>query len=181
MPRTYTHRYSLTHIPPGLKRGSLALIAPFDQGEIILATKHVYPENIFRLIGGGVDATDQSPLHAATREFEEEVGLRCKMTDFTHNSTHLYELSETGTGTHFDLTIDLFTISASYDSLQPASDIDAIKQFNRFEFKQLINRYQELPKELVTLKPDNTFRWSDWGYIYNQINLSLYRHWPAKT
>lgn len=182
MLHTYTHHISLSHIPPGLKRGALALIAPFDQNNnLILANKKIYPNNIYRFIGGGIDDTDDTPQHAAQREFQEEVCLNYPLNKFIHHSTHQFDLTETSSGTHYDISIDLFTTIVNTNTLKPASDITVIKPFDRFEFKQLINRINQLPQEIVTLKPGHVFSWYDWGNIYNQINLSLYRHWPNST
>lgn len=78
------------------RRGEVVMVVPNDHGQIWLHTKSFYPEGLFRLMTGGVEAGEE-PQKAMLREVEEETGFdpiidRCLAVvtyDLTHNGTTL--------------------------------------------------------------------------------------------
>ncbi len=78
------------------RRGEVVMVVPNDEGQIWLHTKSFYPEGVFRLMTGGVEAGEK-PHTAMLREVEEETGFETKIDrclavvtyDFTYNRTTL--------------------------------------------------------------------------------------------
>lgn len=56
------------------RRGEVVMVVPTDDGRIWLHTKSFYPEGVFRLMTGGVEAGEK-PHKAMLREVEEETGF----------------------------------------------------------------------------------------------------------
>jgi 8-oxo-dGTP pyrophosphatase MutT (NUDIX family) len=60
------------------RRGEVVMVVPNEQGRIWLHTKSFYPEGVFRLMSGGLDAGEK-PHRAMQRELAEETGLKTKI------------------------------------------------------------------------------------------------------
>jgi 8-oxo-dGTP pyrophosphatase MutT (NUDIX family) len=161
----------MSHVPPVMRRGRHALIVLTDtRGHYYLGGKTIYPEGIYRLIGGGIDK-DEDPFVGAVREIKEETGLAVKPKHLTHLTTiNLTSTDEKHRLYHFQTT--LFHYQFKKSAPVPSSDLDEIKAFSPQEFKQLINKFQSLPEELVYLSriAGTEFRWSDYGKFYSQVH-----------
>lgn len=175
-PMKYSFNFSFSHVPGVMKRGSHALIALNDpQGNFILGAKHIYPDGIYRLIGGGMDE-GESPIEAAIRETKEEVGIKLEPDQLQYRAIISADIDEESTGQHFTFITHLFGATVNADELNPADDLDGLKVLNASQMQQLIDRYFSLPADLVTLdkpkgtKENQTFRWSDYGELYGAIH-----------
>ncbi len=60
------------------RRGEVVMVAPNEQGRIWLHTKSFYPERVYRLMTGGLDAGEK-PHQALRRELKEETGFKTKI------------------------------------------------------------------------------------------------------
>ena len=60
------------------RRGEVVMVVPNKQGQIWLHTKSFYPEGVFRLMTGGLEAAEK-PQKAMQREVEEETGFKTKI------------------------------------------------------------------------------------------------------
>lgn len=60
------------------RRGEVVMVAPNEQGRVWLHTKSFYPERVFRLMTGGLEAGEK-PHQAMRRELKEETGFKTKI------------------------------------------------------------------------------------------------------
>ncbi len=175
-PQTYCSTFSFTHVPAVMKRGRHALIVLQDEhGNYILGVKDIYPQGIYRLIGGGLD-DGEDPQVGASRELEEEMGIHTQPSDLSHLATITAKIHETTTNKHYSFTTYLYHVRANTSDLHPADDLDGMKAFSKEEMIDLINRYNQLPSDLAVVakqhdgKAPAEFRWSDYGALYGRIH-----------
>ena len=184
-----SYTYKFTHTPHVFKRGQHALIALVQNNQLILGSKDLYPEGIHRLVGGGIDP-DEDPRNGAQRELEEELGITLEPEDFepiAQVSAHITEKSQNKHGQFSDINSYQFTtyifFAQSDQPLHPDDDLDGIVLFNQVQLKQLIDNFNQLPDDLITIVQghqtvpatnrtpvDQAFRWSDYGQVYAQIH-----------
>jgi 8-oxo-dGTP pyrophosphatase MutT (NUDIX family) len=154
-------------IPEVARRKQHALILlQNDKGNFLLGMKKIYPEGIFRMVGGGMEP-DEPPYKGAQRELEEETGLKAGIHEVYHLSTVLAQIDETSTGESVEFVTHLFYYNCGNQKLKPSDDLDGIKEVTRTELEALIERYLELPK---TIDPNKGFAWYDYGQLYSQIH-----------
>lgn len=176
-----THTYSLTftHVPPGFKRGALAILAIFQNDKLVLSRKHAYPDNVYRLLGGGIDS-GESPKEAARRELYEETSLKLPSDRVNHQAQLNFKLNESSTNTNYVFTVELFIVSLENETLVPSDDIDIIDSFTREQAQEKVSLFKNLSTELVSPKKDlNSFRWSDWGELFFTVHQYVIEHWPT--
>lgn len=170
--RVINLNYSFSHVPPVMRRGRHALILLQDKnGGYVLGHKKVYPEGIVRMVGGGIDP-NEDPQLGASRELQEELGIAVSPQQLTP----LVEIIAQVEGPENEYTFITFVYFYQLidEALHPADDIEAIRTLNRNEFKELIERFRNLPTELFgTVKdPEYQFRWSDYGSFYAEVHAS---------
>jgi 8-oxo-dGTP pyrophosphatase MutT (NUDIX family) len=177
-----------------LKRGKHVIVAvvTLDNKVLTGAKTNFYPPMITRLLGGGID-DNESPLCAAAREMNEEIGIKSNLNklkqiaifDITatdsdgniyHNetTTFLYKIDEDST--KFGNRIDNIK-PLSWDDLKK-HDIDGIMALTLDELKQLGERYDALDETLWYINPDyfgsrEEFSWHDYGQIYGLAHKEI--------
>ena len=105
-------------------------------GEILIARKP--NEKLFRFIGGFVDPTDNNFEEAAIREFNEETGGNCTITNLKYITSHRindwrYSKEESG------IMTTLYLGEYSYGLVKPSDDIEELKwvpisNFNNYDY-----------------------------------------------
>jgi len=154
-------------VPSVAKRGRHALILlENDHNHYLLGAKNIYPDNIYRMIGGGIEEGEEA-LPAAARELQEETGLEVPLDQLKHLSTITAQIDEQSTGKHFTFITDLYLINVRNQKLTPSDDIQDLQEMTRGDIQQLITRYQQLSKEI---DPDKGFAWYDYGQLYGAIH-----------
>lgn len=171
---THNFEHEFTHIPPVMKRGEHVLIVIQDkQQNYLLGSKKIYPQGIYRLVGGGVEA-HQAPLQAAIDELLEELQLKVKASDLNKLAIIKADLYETSSQTEHHFTTHLYHLNLNTTSnIKPSDDLDDIKILTQDQLIDLIHLYQSLPKDLITVgkrSPTQPFRWSDYGQFYSQVH-----------
>lgn len=160
-----------TVIPPVARRGQHTLVLlQHPNGKFLLGMKDFYPQDISRLLGGGMEAGEE-PTSAAIREIHEEMGIEL-------NEEQLDEIAEI----RMNLTEDkdkkkkttLFTTYLFFAKVKksqlpyiPNDDIQAVAELTFTELQQLVQRFLDLPKEI---EPGKEFSWGDYGQIYGRIH-----------
>jgi 8-oxo-dGTP pyrophosphatase MutT (NUDIX family) len=154
-------------VPPVAKRGQHALILLRNsRGEFLLGGKDIYPENIYRMVGGGMD-DEEEPYTAAQRELQEETGLKVGIDQLYHLATIYSELFEESTQKTIHFATHVFYFNVGNQKLVPSDDINVLKPLTESELQDLIKRYLELPK---TIDSDKGFSWYDYGQLYSPIH-----------
>jgi ADP-ribose pyrophosphatase YjhB (NUDIX family) len=166
---------SLSSLPPVFNRGNHVLIALFDQhNRLFLARKNIYPDKIYRLLGGGVDK-GESPDEASERELTEETQLKMPLT-LMESFSFIISVPKQD---DIYFAAHLYTAHIDKETPKPADDVDAIKAFSLPDFIALTKRYSELSKDLIIQNPTLSGTWYDWGKVFGFVNTWLINQWPA--
>lgn len=162
--------FHFTHVPPIMRRGNHALIVVENsQGKLLLGSKAIYPPGIYRFVGGGIEPKE-NPHLAAQRELEEELGIHI-------SQDRLIPLARV-TATVFDpkqtwvFMTYLYYTKLTNDTVKPSSDLDGVVVLSHDEVRALVDRYKQLPDDLIRIGSDSSglFRWSDYGAFYGEIH-----------
>lgn len=174
--QTYDLHFSFTHTPPVLRRGRHALILLVNEhGKYILGAKNLYPQGIYRLVGGGLNP-GEDPQEGATRELNEEFQLSYTSDQLTPLAQIQADITETGSGKKYAFTTYLYTATCKMAELRPSDDLDGMEDFTREEINALVDRYYDLSDELINLQgkygdqDEWAFRWSDYGKFYGRVH-----------
>lgn len=173
--QTYHLNFHFEPVPPIMTRGEHVLIVLKDmEGNYVLGAKDIYPEGIYRFVGGGLDGN--GPIEGAARELEEELGITVESMVLTELA--IIEATIESVEKEYHFKTHLFYYYLSDQAVNPADDLDGVKRLTIPEMEALIQRYTQLSTELVSVddrKPVR-FRWSDYGKLYgpiHQIGLDL--------
>lgn len=168
-------KFSFAHVPPVFKRGHQVMLAIFDpDNRLYLARKRIYPIDIYRFFGGGVEA-GETTAQAATRECREETGLSIPLV---FQQTFVVNFDETSTQQSYQYQADVYYAHLQFQYITPGDDVDGLKLFSRSDYRNLINLYEELSSDLFLGKDAETFSWHDWGAVFNELNKYVLDHWP---
>lgn len=163
---TYDLKLQLSTIPPVFKRKRHVLILLQNTaGNYILGSKHHYPANIARMIGGGLHEYEDSQLGGA-RELQEETGLIVSAEDLTPLATISAHLTDPQQQTwNFDTFLFFYNVGSQ--ELAATDDLDALVELSENDFNELLERFFHLS---TALHPEMQFRWSDYGMLYGEIH-----------
>jgi len=161
--------YTFERLPVVLTRGAHVLVALIDkQNRLVVGAKDIYPQGISRLIGGGIDGAE-SPVAAAVREMAEETGITFEAKDFIPICQVQASLTETKTGKQYQFTTYIFKIKLGAKTPVASSDLQGLFPLTQDELTDLIERYKNLPDDLITFTGQN-FSWRDYGQFYAFIH-----------
>lgn len=174
--------YTFTHVPGVMTRGRHVLIMIHDHdGKYVLGSKQIYPEGIYRFVGGGVDEGEDMS-EAAARELEEETGIVAGPGAFGEVATFVAHIHETSTGKHYDFETELYAYQLSEaDEMAAADDLDDLAHLDDKEMLALIKRYDGLSKELDTSLGGDPISWSDYGKFYGKVHEVGYEWWKSRS
>ncbi len=163
----HTLTLSMDVVPQVAKRKHHVLILLRNaQGNFVLGSKTLYPDQIYRMVGGGMEAGEAAPP-AAARELFEETGLQLTPDELKHLSTITAEIDERSSGQHYTFVTELFLVDLGTHQLHPNDDIQALQELSTEQLRDLIQRYSQLPREI---DPDKGFAWYDYGQLYGAIH-----------
>jgi 8-oxo-dGTP pyrophosphatase MutT (NUDIX family) len=158
---------------PQFFRGRHALISVRDKdGSFYLGQKHVYPEGIVRLVGGGLDGDEDARIGAA-RELQEELGVSIDPELLKPLAEIILEIEVNGSK---DQIITFKTFLFEYISDDPAAftptdDLDGVMKLTKDQMKELVSRFEHLSDDIQTVSGEPTpFRWSDYGKYYARVH-----------
>ena len=159
--------FTMEVVPDVAKRGRHALILLRNKnGDYVLGSKSIYPDSIYRMVGGGIEVTED-PNYGAVRELKEETGLELRHDKVKHLGTITAQIDEVTTKKHYTFETELFFVYVGDKKLYPSDDVDALEELSDADMVSLIERYKDLPKEI---DPDKGFAWYDYGQLYAVIH-----------
>lgn len=168
--KEYTFSYTFDPIPPIMKRGRHVLIVLQDsEGNYILGAKKMYPENIYRLVGGGIDE-DEDVVSGAVREVEEELQIQIPQDELKPLAKIMLTVTDSRETYIFETY--LFSLFVGDRVLRASDDIDSLVNLTRDDMSELIYNFQKLPMDVVDISGDkkDLFRWSDYGTFYAEVH-----------
>lgn len=170
----YQLSFSFTHVPPVMKRGYHALISVRDkQGNFILGAKDIYPQGIYRLVGGGLKP-GEDPQKGACRELNEEFKTHLNPSDLHPLAAITVKLDEQSTQRQYAFVTTVYQTTCQVSDLHPSDDLDGMKVLSREQMNALVDRYYDLSDELIALtehgEDSQAFRWRDYGRLYGRIH-----------
>ncbi len=168
--KKYHKIYNFTHVPGVFKRGQQALILiENDKNKFLLGEKNIYPNNIVRMIGGGIEA-DEDPDVGAVRELKEETGLKINRKNLKKLAEFEFEINDLNTSYFFQT--HLYYLNIGKQRVVASDDIDGIAYLNKQQLEQLIKNYQKLSNKLFIKNNDRkkAFKWRDYGEIFGFIH-----------
>lgn len=159
--------FSMDAVPDVAKRDRHALILLRNpKGKFLLGAKDIYPPNIYRIIGGGIEAGEEA-APAAVRELEEETGLKVSVDQLKHLATITADIDEPRSGKHYTFVTELFFTDVGNNILKPSDDIQGLQELSADEVSALIDRYYQLPQQI---DGNFGFSWNDYGQLYGMIH-----------
>lgn len=162
----YQLHLNVNEFPPVLQRGHHVLVfLQNSAGEYILANKDIYPKGISRMLGGGMDK-GEDPAVAASRELEEETGLKvppAELTPLIQFTAHITD----ATDDHVTFITYLYYYNIGEQIITPQDDIKGVTTLSEEKYFELLHRYEQLPK---TIDEKRGFAWYDYGQFYGFVH-----------
>ena len=154
---------------------TVLIIVKNSRGQFLLGSKpNFFPPTITRLLGGGVHE-GETPLQAAQRELEEELGVKIEINNLSDIAK--IEISAVDNASKIFLTsIYLVNVISPIDKYKPGDDVKFIDNLSTKEMVELIRNYRNLSPSLWYKGEEGEFCWKDYGTIYgyiHEIALSL--------
>lgn len=163
----HTLQLSMDVVPQVAKRKHHVLVLLRNaQGKFVLGSKTLYPDQIYRMVGGGIEEGEAAPP-AAARELFEETGLELSPNELKPLTTITAEIEERSTGQHYTFVTELFLADVGTQQLHPSDDIQALQELTTEQLQDLIRRYSQLPREI---DHDKGFAWYDYGQLYGAVH-----------
>jgi 8-oxo-dGTP pyrophosphatase MutT (NUDIX family) len=166
--KTINLEVELQHSFGNLYRKRHVLLLVHDShGNVYTGAKaNFYPENISRLLGGGMDEVE-SPITAALRELKEETGLDVKAEEL-HLFVEVQILAHTPEQ-DFNLTTYMVRLQTN-SQLIADDDVSSIMKLTIPELYKLADAYEAFPLDSWYIDGDYKHTWSDYGKVYGPIH-----------
>jgi 8-oxo-dGTP pyrophosphatase MutT (NUDIX family) len=153
-----------------LYRNQCVLIAvENNEGKILIGAKpYMFPPTIARLLGGGVDESEDIKL-AAVRELEEELGVKTSPEALTELALFAVDArDEDGHTFHNDTYV--YHVNIRDQKFRPGDDVEHIVILTPDELYDLGTTYLKLPERLWYNGPEGTYSWADYAKMYGPIH-----------
>lgn len=161
-------KFQLTTMPPIFLRGEhVQAVIKNNQNKFVLGAKNMYPDNISRFVGGGLD--EANPTLGITREIDEELGVMVppeQIIPLAKINCQIQHQQDIVFVVHLFFTKINGKLSAS-------SDLDDLAFLSEKELQDLIKNYQNLTNKTL---PKFDWSWADYGKVFaeiHQIGLEL--------
>lgn len=148
------------------KRHVLVLVVDKNSNFILGKKKGFYPDNVARMLGGGIKE-NEDPKDAAKREIAEELLVYTPIESFKELCSVITQASTTEGDMEMQTWVYSFHLPGSAD-IKPSDDITGVQIFTQDQYEKLVSNIMELSGEFVTEK--FSFHWADWGKIYGPIH-----------
>jgi 8-oxo-dGTP pyrophosphatase MutT (NUDIX family) len=132
------------------RRGEVVMVVPNEQGHIWLHTKSFYPQEVFRLMTGGLER-GEAPHKALRREVKEETGFKVKVQRCLAVITYTLLAQEI----ELPFVSYVFATTPTNGQPQPTDPSEEISHFKAVPIPALT----ETARELCSL----TGEFADWG------------------
>ncbi len=156
-PRRWTREYPVTTVRNARwvnkstrRRGEVILVVPRPHGRVLVHTKSDYPDQVYRLPGGGIERGEKIEV-ALEREAHEEMGFELRPARFLGIVENVFHAGGT------DLRYPSYIFSTPITA-QPPEVLDSHEEISGFrdvplaELGQIARRLESLPPE-----------WQPWG------------------
>jgi ADP-ribose pyrophosphatase YjhB (NUDIX family) len=148
------------------KNHVLVLVVDKDKNFILGKKKDFYPENISRMLGGGIN-TGEDPVQSAKREIKEELTLDIPVNSFKLLGNVITQALTTEG--NMEMQTWIYSVELpDIVGIKPSDDISGVQFFTYKQYVDLIQTMSSLSGEFITNK--FSFLWSDWGKIYGPIH-----------
>lgn len=152
------------------RNNHVLLIIKDDQGNFLIGDKpDFYPKGIYRLAGGGVEE-GETPHQSAIRETKEELSLSIDQRNLKliAQITTNAKIKEQ---TLSNITYLFQLVGINPKEIVAGDDIVGLKPFSKEEFKQLIEKYNNLGSDNIYDGEDGySHFWDDYGKMYSFIH-----------
>ncbi len=161
-------KLNLTTAPDNLKRNGYVLLACIDKdNKVGMGAKYRwYPENIYRLPGGGMEANEE-PINSATRELKEELAIVATESEMIPLVEIIID-AETSEG-NFRQYFYCYGLRVDQQKITAGDDVDSIIFLNKEEYSALNDR---LERADFAPKENNNWsmqKWRDYGTLFSTI------------
>ena len=152
---------------------TVVVLARDNKGLWLLGEKsHFYPEGIVRMLGGGMDANEGNPLIAIQRELQEETGVEIdedKLVPLIHAEI-IGKLPANGIA---KASVFVFYVQLPGSEVA-ADDISGFARYTDQELLALVQRYEQLPSDIVIRGDEPDATWADYGKVWGPIHKSAF-------
>lgn len=153
-----------------LYRKRLSLIAVRDtEGRILVGSKPAfYPEDISRMLGGGMDEGEDEKI-AALRELEEELNVKGEEESLSPLFTFEVEAKDEE-GNEFSNITYVYLYDLEDDNYEAGDDVKQIIPLTVDELEELGKRYEALEEDNWYEGVEGKHSWGDYGKVYGPIH-----------
>ena len=152
---------------------TVVVLARDNKGLWLLGEKsHFYPEGIVRMLGGGMDANEGNPLIAIQRELQEETGVEIdedKLVPLIHAEI-IGKLPANGIA---KTSVFVFYVQLPGSEVA-ADDISGFARYTDQELLALVQRYEQLPSDMVIRGDEPDATWADYGKVWGPIHKAAF-------
>jgi len=157
---------TLSSVPGVMRRGKHALIFLRNPaGNFILGSKDIYPSEIYRMVGGGIE-TDEDPQIGAARELAEELQIQVPPSALQPLATVKADISFETEHLQFSTSIFFYQLKPN-EVIQADDDLDGVVELSVTKLQALISRYAQLSSQIDEVEH---FAWKDYGALYGPIH-----------
>lgn len=132
------------------RRAEVVMVVPNEQGQVWLHTKSFYPQGVYRLMTGGLEA-GEAPHHGLRREVVEETGFKVKVQRCLAVVTYTVAAAEG----RFPFVSYIFLTTPTQGQPHPTDPKEAITHFQAVTISDLA----DIARQLRSLSGE----FADWG------------------
>jgi len=168
--KKYSYKYNIQKAFGNLyRKATVVIVVKNSKDEYLLGSKpNFYPEGITRLLGGGIKE-DETPILAAKREMEEELGVNVEEQNLEQIAEINVQAIDQNRNT-FNTMINIIEVKKIIDEYIAGDDVKFIEKLDNTKFELLINKYTLLTKDMWYRGEEGEFCWEDFGKVYSIVH-----------
>lgn len=159
-----------------LYRNKCVLVAATNKnGKVLVGAKpYFFPQDITRLLGGGVDEGETFE-QAAVRELSEELGIQTSEEDLIPLVTFVTNATDESGGSFRNETA-IYGVDIGDQPYQAGDDVKHIEELTLQELHELGEKYDNLPQSLWYKGEEGPFCWADYAKLYGPVHKLTAEH-----